>query len=322
MEHVKLLVLGDRAEPQLQMLDELRSLASVEVCSTPEMCSGFSQGADVVLNWFSDGAVLESIWPQLTNLRWVHNRSAGLDGMLFPALASSSVTLTNARGVFSEILGEFVIGAVFFFAKDFRRLVTSQMAGRWDQFDVAEVHGQTLGLVGYGDISRAVARRAQALGLRVLALRRRPELSSGDGHVAQTFPPEGKHEMLRQSDYVVVAAPLTPESRGMIARPEFDAMKESAVLINVGRGPVVDEPALVQALRSRRIRGAALDVFDTEPLPSGHPLYSFENVLLSPHSADHTADWKERTMRLFLDNFRRFIAGKPLLNVVNKNLGY
>jgi phosphoglycerate dehydrogenase-like enzyme len=258
----------------------------------------------------------------MTRLHWLQTRSAGLDGILFPALVDSPVTLTNARGAFSEILAEFTIGAVLFFAKDFRRLVTSQIAGKWDPFDITEIRGQTLGLVGHGDIGRAVARCARAFGMNVLALRRRPELTRDDPHVAQVFPSEGKHDMLRQSDYVVVATPLTPESRGMIGGPEFAAMKPSAVLINIGRGPVVDETALIQALRARRIRGAALDVFETEPLPVGHPFYSLENVLLSPHSADQTSDWKERSMRLFLENFHRYRSREPLLNVVNKKLGY
>ena len=322
MDSVTVLVLANPAEPQLALLDELRGAATVAIGDTAAACEHAAPQAEVILNWLSGASLLQQIWPMSSRVRWVHSRSAGLDGMLFPGLVERPVTLTNARGVFSEILGEFAIGAVLFLAKDFRRLVTSQMAGKWDPFDVVEIRGQTLGLVGYGDIGRAVARRAHVFGMNVVALRRRPELTRDDPYVSQVFPPAGKHEMLKQSDYVVVVAPLTPESRAMIATTEFDVMKPSAVLINIGRGPVVDEVALVQALRERRIRGAALDVFDTEPLPAGHPFYMLDNVLLSPHSADQTSDWKERTMRLFLENFRRYRAGEPLLNVVNKKLGY
>lgn len=304
------------------MLDELRRTAVIAIGDTSEASENLAQRAEVILNWMSSGSLLQQIWPMATRVEWVQIRSAGLDGILFPALVDSPVTLTNARGAFSEILAEFTIGAVLFFAKDFRRLVTSQIAGKWDPFDVTEIRGQTLGLVGYGDIGRAVARYARAFGMNVVALRRRPELTGDDRHVSQVFPPEGKHEMLRQSDYVVVAAPLTPESRDLIAAPEFEAMKPSAVLINIGRGPVVDESALVDALRARRIQGAALDVFETEPLPPGHPFYSLDNVLLSPHTADQTSDWKERSMRLLLENFHRYRSGEPLLNVVNKKLGY
>ncbi len=322
MDPLTLLVLAEPADPQLALLQELAGQVTISIGDTAETFESTAPQADVVLNWVSDTKVLQRIWPMAARLRWVHARSAGLDGMLFPELVESPVVLTNARGVFSDILGEFTLGAVLFFAKDFRRLVTSQMAGKWDQFDIDEVRGQTLGLVGYGDIGRAVAARAQAFGMKVVAMRRRPELSQDDRYVTRVFPPEGKHEMLGISDYVVVVAPLTPESRGMIGPPEFGAMKPTAVLINIGRGPVVEEAALVRALSERRIRGAALDVFDTEPLPVGHPFYRLDNVLLSPHSADHTADWKERTMRLFLENFQRFRGGQPLLNVVNKKLGY
>ena len=322
MDPVTILVLADPAEPEMALLDALRSTATVAIGGTAAACLRVAPSAAVIFNWLGDASLLEQIWPMAARVEWVHTRSAGLDGTLFPALVESPVPLTNARGVFSEILGEFAIGAVLFFAKDFRRLVMSQMAGAWDQFDVVEIRGQTLGLVGYGDIGRAVASRARALGMNVVALRRRPELSRDDPYVSQVFPPERKHEMFARSDYVVVVTPLTPESRGLIGAAEFDVMKPTAVLINIGRGPVVDEPALLDALQERRIRGAALDVFDTEPLPAGHPFYKLDNVLLSPHSADHTADWKERTMRVFLENFRRFRNGEPLHNVVNKKLGY
>jgi phosphoglycerate dehydrogenase-like enzyme len=289
---------------------------------TPQAFEHAAPRADVILNVEGDPQVLEQTWRMAPRVRWVHSFSAGLDGMLFSELVDSPVPLTNARGVFSDALSEFAMGAVLFFAKDFRRLVRNQMAGVWDPFDVVEVRGQSLGIVGYGDIGRAVASRGHALGMKVLTLRRRPELSPEDPHAGQMFGIDQKHEMLAQSDYVVLTTPLTPESRGMIGEREFAVMKPSAVLINIGRGPVVDEPALIGALERKRIRGAALDVFAVEPLPPGHPFYKFENVLLSPHSADNSVGWKERSMRVFLENFERFRRGEPLVNVVNKKLGY
>jgi phosphoglycerate dehydrogenase-like enzyme len=229
------------------------------------------------------------------------------------------VVLTNGRGIFGESLAEFVMGAALFFAKDLRRMVHSQMAERWDPFNIVDLAGQTLGLIGYGDIGRAVARRARAFGMTVLAVRRHPQ---GDEVVREILPPERKREMLARCDYVVVAAPLTRETRGMIAEPELRAMKPGAVIVNVGRGPVIDESALIRALEQGWIRGAALDVFDTEPLAEGHPFYRLENVLLSPHCADHALDWKHRAMQLFLDNIERFRKGEPLVNVVDKKAGY
>jgi len=321
MEAITLLVLADPAAPELAMLGALPDTTSIAVGVTAEAFERTAPRADVILNE-ADARVLEQVWRMAPRVRWVHSLSAGLDRMLFPALVESPVLLTNARGAFSDALGEFAIGAVLFFAKDFRRLVRSQAAGVWDPFDAVEIRGQSLGIFGYGDVGRAVASRAHALGMKVLALRRRPELSREDPYVAQIFSPGQKHQMLAQSDYVVVTMPLTPESRGLIGEREFEVMKPGAVLINIGRGPVVEEAALIRALEQKRIRGAALDVFDVEPLPPGHPFYRLDNVLLSPHSADNTTGWKERSMQVFLENFKRFQRGEPLVNVVNKKLGY
>jgi len=159
--------------------------------------------------------------------------------------------------------------------------------------------------------------------MRILALRRTvPPAGATDPLVSQYYGSGGLREMIAQCDYVVVTAPLTPETRGMIGAREFAAMKPRAVIVNVGRGAVIDEPAMIQALAEKRILGAALDVFTTEPLPSGHPFFQLENVLLSPHSTDHTRDWLERAMQFFWTQFERFSKGEPLLNVVDKKRGY
>ncbi len=240
-------------------------------------------------------------------MRWVHSRAAGLDDILFPELVASPVPLTNARGVFSDILGEFAIGAVLYFAKGFRRLVHSQEAGVWDQFDTVQVAGQTMGVIGFGDIGKAAVRRAEAMDMRILPIRR-------------GITQQEKLDLLARCDYLLLSAPLTADTRGIVGAPELRAMQASSVVINVGRGPLVDEAALIDALREKRIGGAALDVFDQEPLPAGHPYYSLDNLLLSPHSADHTADWKQRAMQKFLDKFRSLPQGaRPLLNIVDKH---
>jgi phosphoglycerate dehydrogenase-like enzyme len=278
--------------------------------------------ADLLLLFSAARAPFEGLWGRLEGVRWVHSLAAGVDKVLFPAFVNSAIPLTNSRGVFSRALGEFALGAVLFFAKDFRRMVTSQEAGRWDPFDVEEIYGRTLGIVGYGDIGRAVAERARGLGMKILASRRRPELSRGDPLLDEVYSAADRHELLTRSDYVVVVAPLTPDTRGLVGGPEIGAMKKTAVLINIGRGAVVDETALVQALEARRIRGAALDVFESEPLPLGHPLYRLDNVLLSPHCADHTPGWLEGAVQFFLQNVERFRRGETLLNVVDKAQGY
>ena len=309
MDDSTVLVLADPTDPLLAMLKALPENTRIAVGDRVEAFANAAPEADVILNWDGSRELLQQVWRMAPRVRWVHSRSAGLDDLLFPELAESPVPLTNARGVFSEILGEFAIGAVLLFAKGFRRMVRSQEAGLWDQFDTVAVAGQTMGVIGFGDIGKAAARRAEAMGMHVLPLRR------GAGQ-------QGKLDLLARSDYVLLSAPLTPETRGIVGAAELRAMRPGAVLINVGRGPLVDETALIAALREKRIGGAALDVFDQEPLPAGHAFYTLDNLLLSPHSADHTADWKQRAMQMFLDNFERYRKGEPLRNVVDKSRGY
>ena len=322
MENNIILVLSDPTDSTLAMLEALPEATTVATGSSVEAFENAAADATVIFSWSIGGQLLERVFAMAPRVRWIHSRAAGLDSVLFPALAESPVPLTNGRGVFSESLGEFVVGAAIFFAKDFRRMLRSQEAGVWDQFDIQPIAGSTMGIVGYGDIGRAIARRARAFDMKVLALRKRPEQSASDPLVDEVFPPERKLEMLARCDYIAAAAPLTPDTRGMIAAPELRAMKKTAVVMNVGRGPVIDEDALVRALEEGWIQGAALDVFDREPLAAGHPFYRLKNVLLSPHCADHTPDWLPDAMRFFLQQFERFRNGEPLLNVVDKRRGY
>ncbi|MSV32526.1 MAG: D-2-hydroxyacid dehydrogenase, partial [Bryobacterales bacterium] len=225
-------------------------------------------------------------------------------------------------GVFKESLGEFVVASILHFAKDLRRMVRSQEAGQWDQFDVEMVAGKTLGVIGYGEIGRAAAVRAHALGMKIHVIRRRPQLSDEDPIVSKSFTVADRAEMMAGVDYLLAAAPLTGETRGLVGAAELARMKPSAVVLNVGRGPVIDEEALIAALRDGTIKGAALDVFDKEPLPEGHAFWGLSNVLLSPHCADHTATWTDEAMQFFLENLGRYKSGQPLLNLVDKKSGY
>jgi phosphoglycerate dehydrogenase-like enzyme len=211
---------------------------------------------------------------------------------------------------------------MLYFAYNMRRMIRQQQTGKWEVFTTEEIRGKTLGIVGYGGIGSTAAELARPFGMRIVALRRRPELFNQDSLVDESFAPAKLDQMLAASDYVLLAAPLTEETRGMIGAAQIAAMKPTGVLINVGRGAVVDEPALVQALEAGKIRGAALDVFAVEPLPSGHPFYQLENVLLSPHTADHVQDFIHLAVESFLENLSRFRANEPLLNLVDKHAGY
>jgi phosphoglycerate dehydrogenase-like enzyme len=311
------LVLASGYDPQFAMLSELPHT----VCGDVAACPQAEKDATAILLWSGTRQLLCELLPVCKKVRWVHSRAAGLDNVLFPELVESQIVLTNGRGVFSATLGEFVLAAILYFAKDFRRLVRNQMAAVWEPFDVQEIAGQTVGILGYGDIGRAVASRVYAMGMRVLATKRHVP-GSKDALVDHFYKPEDRREMIALCDYIVATAPLTEETRHMISDAEFAAMKPTAVMINVGRGPVIDEAALLRALTAKRIKGAALDVFEHEPLPTGHPLYKLENVLLSPHCADHTADWQDQAMRFFLKQYDRFEKGELLKNIVDKRLGY
>jgi phosphoglycerate dehydrogenase-like enzyme len=322
MSNYTILVLADPTEPQLAMLEQLPPETGIAVGNTVEAFERAAPSANIIFNWSLSGGLLRDVFRMCPCVQWVHTRSAGLDNLLFPELIQSPVVLTNGSGVFSQSLGEFALAAILFFAKDLRRMVRSQEAGRWEPFDITAVEGQTVGIVGYGDIGRAVAARVRPMGMQIFAVNRNGRLENLDPLVSRIYGPSELLEMIPACDYLVVAAPLTPETQGMIGARAFAAMKPSAVVINIGRGPVIDETAMIQALAAGMIKGAALDVFDQEPLPAGHPFYSLPNVLLSPHCADHTPDWMEQAMRFFLEQFERFRTGAPLKNVVEKHLGY
>lgn len=311
------LVVSASSDPQLRMLSGVPHIVGSDTAAF----TAAAPGAAALLYWSGSRDLLRSVFLMAPHLRWVHSRNAGLDSMLFPELVESSAVLTNGSGVFSQSLGEFALAAILYFAKDLRRMLRNQEAGRWEPFDVDEIAGQTVGIVGYGDIGRAVARRAHAMDMRVLALKRHPP-ETHDPLIDQFYKPDALAPMLGRCDYVVVAAPLTPETHHMIGEAALAAMKSSAIVVNIGRGPVIDQAALVRALEEKKIRGAALDVFEQEPLPSGDPLYGMENVLVSPHTADHTRDWLDQAMRFFLQQYERFRHNEPLENIVNKHLGY
>lgn len=261
-------------------------------------------------------------------LRWIHAPTAAVHQLLFPELVKSDVVITNAREVHGPVVAEHVIALIFALARKIPQAARLQQTRIWGQDAIwndgprpREVAGATLGLIGLGSIGRTVARMASALGMRVIAVREHPEKEKPEG-VAAVYAPAHINDLLSQSDYVVVAAPLTEATRGLINAHRLAAMRPEAYLINVGRGPQVDEAALADALRNGRIAGAALDVFEEEPLPAESPLWELENLLITPHTAGLTEKLWLRHYVLFSDNLRRYLAHEPLLFVVDKQRGY
>jgi phosphoglycerate dehydrogenase-like enzyme len=261
-------------------------------------------------------------------LRWLHSPAAAVHQLIFPELVTSDVILTNARDVHGPVVAEHVIALIFAMAKRIPSAVVLQQKHEWGQQAmwetqprIREVAGATVGLVGVGGIGREVALKASALGMKVIACREHPEKPWPEG-VSKVLGPAQMDELLAQSDYVVLAAPLTSETRSLMDVSRFAKMKIDACLINVGRGPLVDEAALAEALKSKRIGGAALDVFSKEPLPKDSPLWDLENLLITPHTAALTEKLWERHYQSISENLRRYLTGQPLLAVVNKNTGY
>jgi phosphoglycerate dehydrogenase-like enzyme len=304
------------------LLEELGPDINVIVSNDVTKVRGSAAQADVIVNGTSNPPLLSAAIPPARRAKWIHSLWTGVDNVLCPEVLASPLPLTNGRGVFRRPLAEWTVGAMLYFAYNMRRMIRQQQAGVWEAFTIEEIQGKTLGIVGYGGIGSTAAELARPFGMRIIALRRRPELFQTDALVDESFAPAKLDQMMAASDYILLAAPLTEETRGMIGAAQIAAMKPTGVLINVGRGAVVDEPALVHALGNGKIRGAALDVFAVEPLPTDHPFFKMENVLLSPHTADHVRDFIHLAVESFLENLRRFRANEPLLNLVDKHAGY
>jgi len=259
------------------------------------------------------------------SIEWVHCRSAGIDFIVSDELSELPVTITNAKGQFSSSLAEYTMMACSYFAKDLPRLMKQQKAKNWEKYDVEELRGKTLGIVGYGDIGRACAKLAHVYGMKIIALRRNPKLSTQDPYCSVVYGTDKKslNRLMSESDYIVCSAPSTVETEGMVNAEAFEAVKDNAVFINLGRGPVIDEKALANALKNGKLRGAALDVFSEEPLPITNELWDLDNILISPHNMDQTSTFMSEATEFFVfENLPRFICGKDLLNPVNASLGY
>ena len=255
-------------------------------------------------------------------LRWFHTISAGVDPLLIPELMTRDVVMTNNTGAYDVPIAEFVLAAMFAAAKRLPDHQRDQRERRWRGGAAgahAELRDAVLVIVGLGSIGGELARLARPLGMRVVGVRRsvRP-----DPNVERMLPPDRLADAAREADYLAVTAALTRETRGLVSRAVIAAMKPTAWLINIARGPIVDEAALLEAVRERRIGGAAIDAWWTEPLPDDSPWWDLENVIVTPHSSNSSPKLRQRSLDLFAENLRRFERGEPLLNVVDKQLGY
>lgn len=298
-----------------------------ERAAVAEGLHGAFEAADVVFGFwgaelhqaFTGAGSLSEVAPRL---KWIQLTSAGADRLLGSGFIQQGVTVTTVSGLHATPIGEFVLQSILMLAKKAPQYMRSQMRHEWSRFMPREVYGSTVGIVGLGNIGSEVGRLAKSLGCRVIATKR----STGERHrglyADEILPMSELPYLLAESDYVVLSMPLTPETRGMIGEKELRSMKPTASLVNIARGPVVVEAALIQALREGWIAGAALDVFDQEPLPAESPLWDLENVILSPHISGGTEIYNLRAVTIFCENLRSYLDGQPLCNVVDPERGY
>jgi len=276
--------------------------------------------AEILLSWDLRVAGLRETWHRAERLRWIHWAGAGVDAALFPELVSSDVVLTNSKGVFDRAMAEYVLGLIIAFAKRLPETLALQSQRSWKNRMTERLENRRALVVGVGSIGREIARLLRAAGLQVMGVGTRAR--EDDPDFGRIYAIAELANLLPQAHYVVAVTPLTNATRDLFGAPEFRAMKSSARFINVGRGEVVDEAALVDALCTGEIAGAALDVFETEPLPADSPLWSMPQVIVSPHMSGDFKECFQALSDLFVENFRRYRAGEPLLNVVDKSLGY
>jgi len=316
----RVVVMGATAEEPPPGITTIAEAVDLVFGATSEELLDVLPGSDVLFAWRPRRGPLEGAWDQAGDLRWIQSASAGVDGLLFPGLVESHVVLTNAQGVFDDAIAEFVVGVFALFAKDLAGILDRQRRGEWLYRETERLASKRVLVVGVGPIGRAVAGSCGALGMQVRGVGRtaRP----GDEAFESIHGLDELADALTRADFVVNALPATAETRHTFGDDAFAAMNSWARFVNVGRGSTVDEAALVRALEGGRIAGAALDVFEEEPLPASSPLWSMPNVVVSPHMSGDFAGWRETVVELFVENLERYLTGRPLRGVVDKRRGY
>jgi len=286
-----------------------------------------ARGAEIYLGYGVPAALLR----EGKGLKWVHSGAAGVGGSLTPEMLASPVLFTNSKGIHGPPMADTALGMILYFSRGLDFGMAAKARNQWDKDPfysgdnpLVELAHSTVGIFGFGGIGREVAKRCVALEARVLAYDRGPDVfeSAEASLVEPLHGDSGFHRLLAESDFLVLTAPETPESRGKFDAEALSEMKPQATLINISRGRLVDEMALVEALTEKRLRGAGLDVFVEEPLPEDHPLWALPNVIMTPHVSAVTRHFWRRQTDLILENLRRYLAGEPLLNLVDKRAGF
>ncbi len=304
--------------------DDLRDRVELRFARTQDAQEAIAD-ADII----ACGNLSPELLDAASNLRWIAFWSAGLDGKVTPQLAARNLFLTNASGVHGPNIAEHVLAWMLMFTRRMDVHFRGQLAGQWQRWPVSrasgaeELGGQTLGIVGLGRIGEALTTRAKSFGMRVVAVKRNPDARyEADVSPDALYAPDDLPRLLAESDHVCIALPYTPDTHHLFDAAMLAHMKPTAYLYNIARGKIVDEAALTDALREHRLAGAGLDVFETEPLPPDSPLWSLDNVLITPHTAGQTPYYFTRAAALFADNLARYLEGQPLHNLYDPKRGY
>ena len=312
----------EAVDPRIRLLDFPAIALGPRGVLTPEELERAKAALLETEVLFGGSVVPPALLREAPRLKWFQVITAGVDALARDGLVGQGFTMTKVSGLAAPAIAEYAIASMLMLCKGLHLSVRDQSTQHWRFRFTAELQGKTCGIVGLGAIGRETARRARAMGMRVIGSRRRAGGDAGDPDCDLLVPHSELHRILAESDYVVVCVPLTDETRGLIGEAELAAMKPTGYLINVARGAVIDEHALVVALGDGTIAGAALDVFEREPLPAENPLWSMENVIVTPHISGAVEGYGEKVTAMFIDNLRRYVAGEPLENVVDPVLAY
>lgn len=273
--------------------------------------------ADILVAWgWTD---IRPLYLAAPRLKWVHALSAGVEKLTFPEIQAADTILTNSKGIHGIPVSEHVFSLMLAFTRGLNLLIRQQQAGKWERVPTDEIHEKTIAIVGLGSIGREIAKKAKGLGMEVIATKQ--EMTT-EIFVDKLYKPDQLHEMLGVADFVVVALPLTDKTAGLFTLKDFQAMKPSAYFLNIARGTIVREADLVTALRQGIIKGAGLDVFEVEPLPTDSPLWGMDNVIVTPHLAAISPYYLDRAVKLFVDNLTRYTQGREMFNLIDKAKGY
>ena len=319
-EDITLVIHGVEVAEEIPGIDRISKHTRIHCAPDLASLQRYLPEADALLGWNFRATELREAWPSVGPLRWIQWGGAGVDAVLFPELVASNVLLTNARGVFDRAMAEYTLGLILAFGKEFPETYAAQREHRWSYRRTELAAGRSVLVVGVGSIGREIAQILKRMDFVVSGVGRSARDSDPD--FGEVYGVSDLNSCLAEVDYVVLVTPLTSQTLGIFGATQFSAMKSSARFINLGRGELVDEAALLKALQDDQIAGAGLDVFCNEPLPAESPFWDLDNVIVSPHMSGDYRGHQEAMADIFLENFERFREGSELLNLIDKSLGF